>query len=88
MSAENGSNGGRAIGYAHVSTSEQHLRLKPDTLKKHGVPKELLFTDMVATNGTDECDLDASDETDNRFEVRRTLNPGWNRALTTADVDC
>lgn len=50
---------GRTVGYARVSTSEQDIRLQIDALRKHGVPKSLLFTDKASGAKRDRCGLEA-----------------------------
>jgi DNA invertase Pin-like site-specific DNA recombinase len=50
----------RLVGYARVSTQDQDLALQLDALRKHGVAKELIFTDKASgakheRPGLDEC---------------------------------
>lgn len=59
MTDEYGSSSGGTIGYARMSTSEQDLRLQLDALKKHGVPKELVFTDKALGSKEDRRGLEA-----------------------------
>ena len=39
---------GRLVGYARVSTDNQNLSLQFDALARHGVSKELIFTDKLS----------------------------------------
>jgi DNA invertase Pin-like site-specific DNA recombinase len=59
MKDKNGNNGGRTIGYARVSTAEQDLKLQLDALKKHDVPKDLIFTDKASASKEDRQGLEA-----------------------------
>jgi len=49
----------RLVGYARVSTQEQDLALQIDALRKHGVAKELLFTDKACGASHDRPGLDS-----------------------------
>jgi DNA invertase Pin-like site-specific DNA recombinase len=51
--------GGRLVGYARVSTGRQDLALQLDALRKHGVTKELLFTDKASGAKRERPGLDA-----------------------------
>ena len=51
--AQNGTEAGRAVGYARVSTTEQDLQLQVDALHTAGVTPARLFVDKASGAKTD-----------------------------------
>jgi DNA invertase Pin-like site-specific DNA recombinase len=49
----------RLVGYARVSTQDQDLALQLDALRKHGVDRELIFTDKASGATHERPGLDA-----------------------------
>jgi DNA invertase Pin-like site-specific DNA recombinase len=49
----------RLVGYARVSTQDQDLALQLDALRKHGVARDLIFTDKASGATHERTGLDA-----------------------------
>jgi DNA invertase Pin-like site-specific DNA recombinase len=49
----------RLVGYARVSTQDQDLALQLDALRKHGVARDLIFTDKASGATHERPGLDA-----------------------------
>ena len=66
------------FGYARVSTGGQDLSLQFDALQKHGVAKELIFTDKASgakheRPGLDACLRELREELGLEISLRRIL---------------